>query len=78
MARKHKIDELVRKLYHCSDADLIQEFEQAQADIAAGRCQVPETAPGDFDRLWAKLVEQEEQREKARKNICLLYTSRCV
>lgn len=69
MARKHPIDELIRKLYHCSDADLLQEFEQAQADIAADRCQVPEPAPGDFARLWAKLVEQEEQREKAKKNI---------
>ena len=67
MARKHPIDELIRKLYHCSDADLLQEFEQAQADIAAGRCQVPEPAPGDFDRFWAKLVKQEKQREKAKQ-----------
>ena len=61
MARKHPIDELIRKLYHCSDADLLQEFEQAQADI------VPEPAPGDFDRFWAKLVKQEKQREKAKQ-----------
>ena len=67
MARKHRIDELLRKLYHCSDDDLIRELEQAEADIAAGKCQVPEPDPGDFDRLWAKLVEQEEQREKAKQ-----------
>ena len=61
MARKHHIDELLRKRYHCSDDDLIRELEQAEADIAAGKCQVPEPDPGDFDRLWAKIEAQQEQ-----------------
>ena len=61
MARKHRIDELLRKLYHCSDDDLLRELKQAEADIAAGKCQVPEPDPGDFDRLWVKIEAQQEQ-----------------
>ena len=30
--RKHPIGELLQKLYHCSDDDLLRELEQAEAD----------------------------------------------
>lgn len=69
MTRTHKIDELVRKLYHCSDDDLNRELEEAMAEAEAGR--VPKeyliSAPGEFDRLWGKIEAQEKEKRLRRK-----------
>lgn len=69
MARTHRIDELLRKLYRCSDDDLRKELEEAKADAEAGR--VPKEyltpPPDDFDLLWAKIEAQEKEKRSRRK-----------
>lgn len=57
-----KIDELLQRIYGVSDEDILQEFEEAEAEVMAEGG--PEPDPEGFERLWKKLVEQERERKK--------------
>lgn len=54
--KKHWIDDLLQRLYHNSDDDLLWEFKTAEAEMEAEGGPVPD--PAGFERLWAKLKRE--------------------
>ncbi|RHR47250.1 hypothetical protein DWX10_26615 [Clostridium sp. AF18-27] len=54
--KKHWIDDLLQRLYHNSDDDLLREFEAAEAEMEAEGGPVPD--PAGFERLWEKMKRE--------------------
>lgn len=53
---KHPIDDLLQRLYHNSDDNLLQEFKTVEAELEAEGAHQPD--PAGFERLWAKLKRE--------------------
>lgn len=53
---KHPINDLLQRLYHNSDDNLLQEFKTVEAELEAeGAHQLD---PAGFERLWEKLKRE--------------------
>ena len=55
---KHPVDDLLQRLYHNSDEDLLREFEAAEAEMEAGGG--PQPDPAGFERLWKRMKREYE------------------
>lgn len=53
---KHPVDDLLQRLYHNSDEDLLREFEAAEAEMEAEGG--PQPDPEGFERLWNRIKEE--------------------
>ena len=56
---KHPVDDLLQRLYHNSDEDLLRGFEAAEAEMEAKGG--PVSDPAGFERLWKKLIDEHEK-----------------
>lgn len=56
---KHPVDDLLQRLYHNSDDDLLREFKAAEAEMEVEGGPVPDTA--GFERLWKRLIDEPEK-----------------
>lgn len=56
--KKHWIDDLLQRLYHNSDDDLLQEFKVVEQEIKLG--DGPQPYSEGFERLWRKLIKEHE------------------
>ena len=50
---KHPAEDLLQRLYHNSDDDLLREFKAAEAEMEAEGG--PVLDPAGFERLWEKM-----------------------
>ena len=53
---RHPVDDLLQRLYHNSDEDLLREYKAAEAEVEAEGAHQP--YPSGFERLWAKLKRE--------------------
>lgn len=57
--KKHWMDDLLQRLYHNSDDNLLQEFKTVEAEMEAEGG--PQPDPEGFERLWKKLIDEQEK-----------------
>lgn len=56
---KHPIDDLLQRLYHNSDDNLLQEFKAAETEMEAVGGQQPDTE--GFERFWKRLIDEHKK-----------------
>lgn len=56
---KHPVDDLLQRLYHNSDDDLLREFKAVEAEMEAEGG--PQLDSEGFKRLWKKLIDEHEK-----------------
>lgn len=59
---KHRIDDILQRVYGLSDEDILREFEAARAEVEA-ECKGQDNMCG-FDRLWRRLAEEQEKSSR--------------
>lgn len=56
---KHWIDDLLQRLYHNSDDDLLKEIKAAEDEMETEGGPQPDSE--GFERLWKKLIDEHEK-----------------